>query len=112
MKIQITNIKLKHIEPITTGSVRRIGGTVLMVHHTVDNVKKSPLNIQIETKNDGSEIFYQPDWQFSNTNLKKLVRQTAEWEKEYEEQQRMEYSEWDKYDPEDPNEDIAIPLWL
>ncbi len=110
MKIKIFNIKLKHIEPVTTGSVRRIGGTILEVHYKIDKVIKPPMNIQIETKQDGSEIFYQPDWQFSNTNLKKLINQTVSWEKAYEKQ----HKKYDKHsnDPEDENDDIAIPSWI
>ncbi len=108
MKIKIFNIKLQ-LKPIIIGSVKRIDGTVLKVYYEVNEIIKPPMYIQIETKKDGSEIFYEPNWQFSDTNLKKLINTTVSWEKAYEEQ----HKKYDKHsnDPEREDDNINIPSW-
>ena len=104
MKIQ--NIILKHIEPITTGSVRRIGGTVMEVH-----LKDQIITLQLEKNQDNETVFYHPDWQFADKDLEKLIEKVLHWEEEYEQIMEEEYDEF-KNDPEKEDDKVAIPSWI
>ena len=115
MKVKILNIRLKYYKPKHTGSVKRISGTVMQVKCRINN-RLQQFNIQYEQRTNGSMTFYDPNWQFSDTNLKRLIRKIAQWELEYEQIWKEENAEFERrnsmLDPEREDDQISIPDWL
>ena len=84
MKIKIIDLPLV---PNKKGSYIR-GGTTLEV-----SKGKHVHSIQIETLNDGTKTFYNPDWDVANKNLNKLIKNLEKCERSYEDYVKVEKSE-------------------
>ncbi len=77
---QITNVTLVHIEPMHTGSIRKIGGTVVKVEFEIG----IDINFQLEKSLTGETVFYEPNWNVASEDLQDAIAQVIAIEEDYQ----------------------------
>lgn len=76
----IKDIKIVTIEPLNGPNVFRFGGIVYEVTDSDDNVYE----LQVEELQDGTSVFYSPDWSVYSENLVDVIKQIKELDESYQ----------------------------
>jgi hypothetical protein len=95
--MKIKNVVLIHHEPMSQESIRRIGGTEVIVEIT----NNSKITLQLEKDLDGKTIFYEPCYSIHGTNLMEIIKEVNECEEQYkndmeEFNKKYPYEQWNE----------------